>query len=113
MSTELLLDVGDFAESEQDLQALLRELSDSDMVESAELCEPDDVMRGAKGGLFDKLRLITKPENIKATISFISDVYWKFVVPPRIKITLKTDDGKTIQIEMNRKEDLDDILKKL
>lgn len=95
---QLLLDVSDFAE--QDLKTILRELHDNDMAESIESLETE-AERGAKGNWLKALSIQLQPENLPHFIKSVSDIYWQFVVPPKIKMEV---DG--VKIEVNRKEDL-------
>ncbi|MCV6636252.1 hypothetical protein [Candidatus Albibeggiatoa sp. nov. NOAA] len=95
---QLLLDVSDFAE--QDLQVILRELHDNDMAETIESLKTE-AERGAKGDWLEKLRIQLQPENFPNFIKSVSDIYWQFREPPKIKMEV---DG--VQIEVNRKEDL-------
>jgi hypothetical protein len=104
---QLLLDVSDFAE--QDLQVLLRELHDNDMTESVESLKTE-VERGAKGDWLDKLLVELKPENVPRFIKFVSDIFWQFAVPPKFIITV---DGEKVQVQVNRKEDLDEVVEKI
>lgn len=103
---QLFLDVSDF--DEQDLRIILRELRDSDVIESIESLT-ETLESGAKGDWLNKLLVELKPENLPRVLKLLSDIFWQFAVPPKIIITA---DSEKIRIEVNRKEDLDEAIAK-